>query len=83
MQRFLLKRFIETPAASYRDRTFSFLVFERFKESITSLLQMFYFRFILYNQPEIIVCSDCGKQYKTRGGLQRHRKPKHINIATP
>ncbi|XP_044179339.1 uncharacterized protein LOC122960870 isoform X2 [Acropora millepora] len=35
------------------------------------------------NQPEIIVCFDCGKQYKTRGGFQRHSTTKHSNIATP
>lgn len=31
------------------------------------------------NQPEIIVCFDCGKQYKTRGGFQRHSTTKHSN----
>lgn len=28
-------------------------------------------------QSSEIVCSDCGKKYKTRGGYQRHRAAKH------
>ena len=29
------------------------------------------------------MCTDCGKQYKTRGGFQRHWTSKHSNITTP
>ena len=46
MRLFLLKGFIETPAASYRDTTFSFLVFERFKEA--HFLVANFFIFVLF-----------------------------------
>ena len=29
------------------------------------------------------MCTDCGKQYKTRGSFQRHWTSKHSNITTP
>ena len=42
----ILEGFIETPAASYRDTTFSFLVFERFKEA--NFLAANAFTFVLF-----------------------------------
>ena len=43
MRRFLLEGFIETPGASYRDTTFSFLVFERFKGANFPVANVFTF----------------------------------------
>lgn len=82
MWRFLLEGFIETPAASYRDTTFSFLVFESFKAANSPVANVFTFvLFCIINLKLLYV--DCGKQHKTRGGFQRHRTTKHSNIATP
>ena len=93
MQRFLLKGFIETPAASYRDTTFSFLVFERFKEANFPVANVFTFVLfcritlkLLYVltvenniRPEE-VCKDTGQPNTATLRLLRtthHSHPKH------